>query len=146
MKNLANCTPVEFLVQTNKIRKSVSKWLTDTKIMEIRKNKPDAVKEITPDMTADEKAKVVDENRAAYRAQAKKNLSTMLDVALEQYPNETMELIALVCFVDPDHINDYKATAYLKEIAEVIADEDVIDFFTSLMRLEQTGILNTAVK
>lgn len=37
MKNLANCTPSEFLKQTNKIKKSVEKWLKATDIMEIRK-------------------------------------------------------------------------------------------------------------
>ena len=40
MKHLANCDPVEFLVQTNKIRKAVSKWLTLTKVLEIRKTLP----------------------------------------------------------------------------------------------------------
>ena len=36
MKNIANCTPREFLRQTNKIRKAVSNWLTLTKVMDIR--------------------------------------------------------------------------------------------------------------
>jgi hypothetical protein len=40
MKNLANCKPSEFLKQTNRIRKSVSKWLTDTDIANIRKRMP----------------------------------------------------------------------------------------------------------
>lgn len=40
MKTLANCSPREFLLQTNKIRKSVVKWLDETKILEIRANKP----------------------------------------------------------------------------------------------------------
>ena len=40
MKNLANCKPSEFLVQTNKIRKSVEKWLKITDIMNIRKVVP----------------------------------------------------------------------------------------------------------
>ena len=41
MKNLANCKPSEFLVQTNKIRKSVEKWLTVTDIMNIRRTQPE---------------------------------------------------------------------------------------------------------
>ena len=40
MKNLANCNVREFLTQTNKIRKSVSNWLSLTQILEIRKNNP----------------------------------------------------------------------------------------------------------
>ena len=39
-KNLANCTPKEFLVQTNRLRKSAEKWLKATDIMNIRKNIP----------------------------------------------------------------------------------------------------------
>ena len=41
MKTLANCNPVEFLVQTNKIRKAVWDWLSLTQVMEIRKNLPE---------------------------------------------------------------------------------------------------------
>ena len=40
VKTLANCTDVEFLRQTNKIRKAVEKWLTDTDIANIRKRMP----------------------------------------------------------------------------------------------------------
>ncbi len=142
MKNLANCTPVEFLVQTNKIRKAVAKWIADTDVLEIRKRRPDGYKEITKDMPEDEAIKM----RALLKEQARKNLSDMLDAALDKHPQETMELIALMCFVELENINDYKPTAYLKEIGEMIADKDIIDFFSSLMRLESAGILSTASK
>lgn len=141
-KNLSNCTPVEFLVQTNKIRKAVAKWIADTDVLAIRKRRPDGFKEITSDMSEDEVVKM----RALLKEQARKNLSDMLDAALERYPQETMELIALMCFVEPENINDHKPTAYLKEIGEMIADKDIIDFFSSLMRLESAGILNSAKK
>lgn len=139
-KNLSNCTPVEFLVQTNKIRKAVAKWIVDTDVLEIRKRRPDGYKEITKDMPEDEVLKM----RVLLKEQARKNLSAMLDAALEKHPQETMELIALMCFVDPENINDHKPTAYLKEIGEMFADKDIIDFFSSLMRLESAGILNSA--
>ena len=145
MKNLANCKPTEFLVQTNKIRKHVAKWLKDTKILDIRKEKPDLV-EITDDMTDDQKSAITAENDEKLRVRARENLSKMLDAALEEHAQETMELLGLLCFVEPDHIDDYKPTAYLKEFAEIIGDEDVLDFFTSLIRLESSGILNTASK
>lgn len=141
-KNLANCTPVEFLVQTNKIRKAVAKWIKDTNVLEIRKRRPAGYKEITDDMSADE----ADKMRSLLKEQARKNLSDMLDAALEQHPQDTMELIALMCFIEPEHINDYKPTEYLKEIAEIWTDEDVLDFFMSLMRLESSGILNSVSK
>ena len=48
MKNLANCTPTEFLKQTSKIKRSAEKWLKVTDIMAIRKRYVaclDAIKE-----------------------------------------------------------------------------------------------------
>ena len=134
MKNLSNCELAEFLKQTNKIRKQVSKWITDTKIMEIRKRVPDLT-----DLTEDEK-------KAKLREQGKKNLSDILDNAFDTHPQETAELLGLMCFVEPKDLNKHKAAEYLKAFGEMISDEDVLDFFTSLMRLEQTGILNTVNK
>ena len=40
MKNLANCTPREFLKQTYRIKKSVEKWLELTDLLNMRKNMP----------------------------------------------------------------------------------------------------------
>ena len=51
MKNLANCKPSEFLVQTNRIRKSVENWLTVTDILNIRRNQP----ELKEGMTKEER-------------------------------------------------------------------------------------------
>ena len=36
MKNLANCTPREFLRQTNRIRKAAARWLERTDALAIR--------------------------------------------------------------------------------------------------------------
>lgn len=41
MKTLANCTPVEFLRQTNKIRHAVEGLLLDSGVQEIRKRMPE---------------------------------------------------------------------------------------------------------
>lgn len=145
MKHLANCDAVDFLKQTNKIRKAVEGWLKATKILDIRKNAP-KLKAITDDMTDAEKEKIKAENRIKTREQVNKNFSAMLDAALEENAEKTLELLALLCFVDPQDANSHKATEYLKAFGEMIADEDVMDFFTSLMRLEQTGILSIASK
>lgn len=145
MKHLANCDAVDFLRQTNKIRKSVEGWLKATKILDIRKNAP-KLKPITDDMTDAEKEKIKAENKIKTREQVNKNFSAMLDAALEENAEKTLELLALLCFVEPQDANSHKATEYLKAFGEMIADEDVMDFFTSLMRLEQTGILNIVSK
>ena len=140
MKNLANCKPSEFLRQTNRIKKSVENWLTVTDIMNIRKNMPKI--DTTPDnATIEEKDKIVKENMDRYRQQAKKNLSRMLDAILEDHPDETLELLALICFVEPKNVDDHPMDEYLQAITDMITNQAVIGFFTSLVRL---GQMNTS--
>ena len=127
MKNLANCKPSEFLQQTNRIRKSVGKWLTDTDILNIRQRKP----KISDDATKEER----DE---AMREQAKDNLNLMLDAMLESYPDETLEVLALLCFVEPKDVDNHTVTEYLESFDELINNKAVLNFFTSLMRLANT--------
>ncbi len=141
MKHLANCDAVDFLRQTNKIRKSVEGWLKATKIMDIRKNMP-KLDPITDDMDEAQKAKITEKNRVKTKEQIKKNMSAILDAALDENAEKTLEVLALMCFVEPQDANSHKATEYIKAFGEMIADEDVLDFFTSLMRLEQKGILD----
>lgn len=140
MKNLANCTPVEFLVQTNKIRHVVEEWLDLTKVLEIRKHRADLLP-LKDNATDKERIEVEEENNKRIREQAKKNISDMLDVALEENAEKTMEVIAMMCFVEKNDINNHKITAYLKEFGEMISDEDILDFFISLMRLGEKGII-----
>lgn len=130
MKNLANCKPSEFLVQTNKIRKSVEKWLKLTDIPNIRKNVP-PVKE----------GQTKEERRAELAKASKENLNKIFDAVLEEHPQETLELLGLLCFVEPENVDDYPVSFYIQNFNEIINDESVIGFFTSLMSLEQKGIL-----
>lgn len=129
MKNLANCKPSEFLRQTNKIRKSVSKWLTDTDIMNIRKRMPQLPEGATKEEIGE-----------ARREQAKENLNACLDAVLEEHPDETLELLALLCFVEPSHVDDYEVTDYLVSFNDLINNKAVLDFFLSLMRLAYIDI------
>lgn len=129
MKNLANCTPREFLVQSVKIRRAVEKFLTDTDIMNIRKTMP----ELSKDMTQDEQ-------REAFENQARSNLGRIYDVIAEEHPDETLELLGLLCFIDKKDIDKYPMSDYLSAVSELIGNEAVISFFTSLMRLGQMDI------
>ena len=133
MKNLANCNPSEFLVQTNKIRKSVANWLTVTDIHNIRKRLP----KYDNEMDAAERATLRKE-------QMRKNLSAILDAIMEDHPAETIEIMALVCFIDPKDADNHPMSEYLQSIGELIADESVLSFFTSLLSLESSGILTLA--
>lgn len=141
MKTLATCKPSEFLVQTNKIRKSVEKWLKDTKILEIRKNVPKLGK-INNEMTDEEKAKVLAKNKELRNKAAMDNLSKILDAILEKYPNETLELLALICFIEPSEADNHSVMEYLKAISEILGNEDVISFFGSLMQWGQIDTSN----
>lgn len=140
MKNLANCKPSEFLRQTYKIKNSVEKWLTTTEILEIRKNLPTLTK-MTPDMTDEERKKVFEENKRRAAEQSRKNMSAILDAVMDKHAEETLEILALCCFIDPDKADDYPIEDYLTSFAELMSNTAVISFFTSLTQL---GVLDTS--
>ena len=133
MKNLANCKPSEFLKQTNLIKKSVERWLTDTDILNIRKRQA-VLKKASDDMSIEERRKIGKENDKLVMDQAKANFSAMLDAVLDEHPEETLEVLALVCFVDPKDVDNHPVSEYLSAIAELLDSKAVIDFFTSLAK------------
>lgn len=122
MKNLANCKPTEFLRQTNRIRKYVAQWLDMTGILDIRKDMPEV------DKNASEEEKV-----QAIREQARKNISRMFDAILDDHPTETMTLLGLLCFVEPDDVDNYPVKDYLAAFTDILNSDEVIDFFTALL-------------
>lgn len=134
LKTLVTCKPTEFLKQTNRIKRSVEKWLTDTDILNIRKRLPEL--EVVPkNATEAERREIAERNRALTEEQAKKNISAMLDAILEDHPDETLELLGLCCFIEPEHVDEYKVTDYLTAFNSIINDRAVLDFFTSLASL-----------
>lgn len=132
MKNLANCNVREFLTQTNKIRKSVANWLSLTQVLEIRKNMP----VFTEDVSEEERKKAMTE-------QAKKNFSDMLDSILDKYPDETAEMLGLMCFIEPKDLNKHKMTELFSSFNEMINCEEVISFFISLVSLAKKAGFGT---
>lgn len=130
-KTLASCKPTEFLKQTNRVRKSVEKWLTATDILNLRKQPPKIAEDATPD-----------ECEKAVAEQMRKTMSAMLDSIMDKHPDETLELLALLCFVEPESVDDYPISEYLLAFSSLIADESVLGFFTSLVRLAQTNIFS----
>lgn len=145
MKTLANCTPSEFFVQTNKIRKKAEKWLKDTNILEIRKRAPQAKFEASKDMSKEELSEQIAKRKSAWEEQARKNLFAILEAVLEEHPQETIELMALICFVEPKDADKHTMSEYLQCVNEIISDEAVMGFFISLASLGQTSG-GTAVK
>lgn len=143
LKTLATCKPSEFLRQTNRIKKSVEKWLTDTDILNIRKRLP-ALEMMPKGASEEERKAVFERNKKAAEDQAKKNISAMLDAILEDHPDETLELLGLCCFVEPEHIDDYMITDYLTAFNSLISDRAVIDFFISLASLARMNTSNAS--
>ena len=133
MKTLATCTPREFMRQTAKIRHVAADWLDITKVLEIRKTAPDIPKNAT-----------IEERKAAIQDQAQKNLSKILDAILDEHPDETLNLLALACFIEPEDVDNYSVEFYLDAISELISNKAVIRFFASLVQLEQTNTLNVS--
>lgn len=134
MKNLGNCKPREFLKQTYRIKKSFEKWIKDTAIADIRADIP-KLKEIPKDATEEEKAGIERENKTLVRNKAFENFSRILDAVMEEHADETLELMALCCFVEPENVDDYPMSEYLGAIGEMLDSPGVRDFFTSLVRL-----------
>lgn len=120
-KNLANCNLKEFMTQTRLIKHHVEKWLTETDIMNIRKNLPDIPEDID-----DEKKKELLEG------QAMKNISAMFDAIFDEHPDDTITLIALLCFVPISEVEEHPMTYYMQSITEMLMDKTVWDFFLSL--------------
>ena len=137
MKNLANCTPREFLAQTFKIKKSIKEWLDVTDIMNIRKNKPELVN--TVGLPDDEREKALLENKLRIQAQSRKNVNDILDRMLDKNSEKTLEVLALCCFIEPEDVDNHPMSEYLECLGELISDKGVISFFTSLAQLEQTN-------
>lgn len=141
MKNLANCKPSEFLKQTNRIKKSLERWMTDIDLKKIRSQLPE-VTDIPKDADDITRKRIMEENKQKMKDQAYKNLSKIIDSALGEYPDETLEVLALLCFVEPENVDDHPMSEYITALTELITDEAVINFFISFSRLEQIDILN----
>lgn len=123
MKTIAQLSGVEFLRQCNKIRHGVDEVLKNTNVMEIRRR--------TPDYKDDDTA---EERKAKYDEQAKKNINDILDVMLEEKPEETIKLFNLLIVLDKDE-KEPTGLEMLMTGMEIISDKRVMDFLLSLMRL-----------
>lgn len=139
MQTLASCEPIEFLKQTNKIRKAVEHWLDLTDIANIYRRKPELIT-LRESMTQDERQEAFDENTKRAREQSKKNMMDIFDSIMDKHPEETLEILALCCFVEPSQVNDHTVAEYLVCLTELMNDQAVLGFFTSLMLLMNTNI------
>lgn len=135
IKTLANCTPEEFMVQGWKIAESVQNWLTITKIMEIRRRLPEFEK-IPPSASKEERKEINRHNDELREEQAKKNLFEILKSCMKEHPKETAEILKLLCFEEPGD-EGHPMFYYIGAFNQIISNEEVINFFLSLVHLGQ---------
>lgn len=107
--------------QTYKIADAVKGYLTETKIMELRKRVPD-----TANM-GDEEKKVV------LRKAATDNLMEMIRTALVEHAEDTLKILGLICFCEDDETLR-KDRNIMTEAVSALSDANVLDFFISLMQ------------
>ena len=140
-KNLANCTPDEFLDQTYLIMNAAEKFMKVNDILGIRSRKVEGLQEIPKD-NEEEANRVRRENANKITAQRMKNVKDLLTSMMHTHKSETLELLALSCFIDPADVNNYTMPFFLRNVGEMISNPDVLAFFTSLGMVEQTGIFS----
>ena len=140
-KNLANCTPDEFLDQTYLIMNAAEKFMKVNDILGIRSRKVEGLQEIPTD-NEEEADRVRRENAKKITAQRMKNVKDLLTSMMHTHKSETLELLALCCFIAPEDVNNYTMPFFLRNVGEMISDQDVLAFFTSLGMLEQTCIFS----
>ena len=124
MKTLANCSPVEFLRQTNKIRHAAAWFMKETGVLELRKRRP----ELTGKETEAEK-------KAARDKQARQNLSDMADLLMDTNAEKTAELLGMLCFMEPEEVANANGIDFLTPAIELLNSRPVIDFLLSLAKL-----------
>ena len=140
-KNLANCTPDEFLDQSFLIMDAAEKFIKVNDILGIRCRQVEGLQEIPKD-NEEEADRVRRENAKKITAQRMKNVKDLLTSMMHTHKSETLELLALSCFIDPVEVNNYTMAYFLRNVGEMISNQDVLAFFTSAAQLEQTGIFS----
>ena len=68
----------------------------------------------------------------------------MLDAVLGEYPEETAELLGLMCFVDPKDLDKHTMIEFLPAVTELIRSPEIINFFISLAQLGKRDISSIA--
>lgn len=135
MKNLATCKPSEFVAQTAKIKNAVANWIDAIDLMAIRATQPQ-YEVITIDSTPEQRAEIIKKNAEIQKKQTMANLNKILDNMLAVHPKETLEVLALCCFVEPEHVDDYTMDEYMQCIMDMAQNKSVMNFFSLLAQVQ----------
>lgn len=123
MKNLANCTPREFLAQAVKVADPLTAWMDEIGYKEIKQRRPDGYDQMSKEEKLD-----------AMAAKALENMSDILGKAMQTAPDRTLEVLALSCFVEPADIDKHPMSEYLRAVREMLESREVRDFFSLYLK------------
>ena len=127
MKNLTNCKPREFMRQLARIRAATTAWLDVTRLLELRRRMPPRQE------YADDEAR-----RRAVMDQWRANIKDMVDALLVEHPEETVELLGLLCFIEPEELDDHPMTELYAGLMAVLKDDNLMDLFTTMLSIYLT--------
>jgi len=139
MKNLASCKPSEFIAQTVKIKKVAAKWVEELDLQAIR-NRKQEYKTCPEDASPEERAAIIRANAALEKKYAMENASELFDRAFEKYPEDTLAILALSCFVEPKDVDKHPISEYLGCLTEMMNSKEVLSFFSLLASLKTAQI------
>lgn len=131
MKNLANCTTIEFLRQINLIKHKVAELYKAIDVSGIRKLLPEFSGEETPA----EKEKI-------RQRKGMENLSLILDKCLDENVELTVEVIGLMCFKTKEEAAQMDVSELFDNVFEIFGSKRCVDFFTKWVR----PVLNDTAK
>lgn len=122
MKTLTNCKPREFMRQLARIKTAGETWLDMTRLLELRRRMPPR-----KDYADDE------ERRQAIMDQWRANIKSMVDALLVEHPDETIELLGLLCFIEPEELDEHPMSELYAGLMAVLKDDNLLDLFTSML-------------
>lgn len=125
MKHLANCTNTELLKQSVQIRPLLREWLQRTGIPAIRARRPEGLG--SPEGKDGEWSQA---QREALIAQGRANTRDIIDAALTNDFEGTVELLCMATFTPRERFDDNPLSDYIAAINEIMRSDEVSGFFT----------------
>lgn len=135
MKNLANCCPSDFFKQTVKIKDALREWFEITNILEIRNKKPE-FKTVPAGASPELRAQIIKTNAMLLKKQSFENVMEIIDNAFDKHPQETVKLLAMCCFIEPEDADNHPMSEYLGSIMDMLEEKQVTRFFSFVAGLQ----------
>lgn len=62
-------------------------------------------------------------------------IDRILELFFSKKPKETLEIIGLCCFVEPEKLSEYNSMELLSYVPKILTDPNVRRFFSSLLQI-----------